>query len=163
MPKLTTAIRLCRPGPLWAVLVLPFLGLIPSAVRAGGAPGEALFVWLDWPGFLTQWTPGYPGGGPGVRGRLVVNYPVLITVLLILAILAVLVIGGLLFYWFHRRWVTLETRLDEMEKSVKDLHHRQQADLEVLFRHLESAHPNGPGRPAPGMDLEEDTYVGKKK
>jgi hypothetical protein len=105
--------------------------------------------------------PGYGSGPPGYRGRLVVNYPVLLTVLLILAIVAVLLVGCFLYYRFFRSEGSLERRVGDLEKSIGALYRKQQEDLDGVLRLLHPPTRKGPDEPEGKTELEQDTRVGK--
>jgi hypothetical protein len=105
--------------------------------------------------------PGYGSGPPGYRGRLVVNYPVLLTVLLILAIAAVLLVGYFLYHRFFRVEGSLERRVADLEKSIGQLYRKQQEDLDGVLRLLHPPTRKGPEEPGEKTELEQDTRVGK--
>jgi hypothetical protein len=116
-----------------------------------------------YPSFLLQLVAGTPGSAAPYQGRLVINYPLLLTVLLVLALAAVLLVGFFLYYRFLRTEGSLEKRVADLEKSIRDLYRKQQEDLDGVLRHLHPPAPKGPAGPEEKPDLEKDTCVGKKQ
>jgi hypothetical protein len=137
----------------------------PETLGRGGGGWADPWIWREGTGFGVQWAPGAGGSPPAYTGRLVINYPVLLTVLLILAIAAVILVGFILYYRFLRSEGPLNSRLTELEKSIRDLYRKQQEDLDGLLRLLQASSVKGREEEAhpPQQDLEEDTRVGKKK
>ncbi|MBI5583514.1 MAG: hypothetical protein HY892_06800 [Deltaproteobacteria bacterium] len=140
-------------GGLRAAFLLGWPGAVAEPVQA---------AWLAGVGFLGQGNPLYPGSPSGDRGRLVINYPVLLTVLLVLVLAAVLAVGLFLYYWFSRREGSLESRLTSLEHSIQSLYQQQQGDLDGLLKLLQSTSGKNREEPTEKPDLEEDTCVKKK-
>lgn len=116
-----------------------------------------------YPSFLLQWVAGTPGPAGPYRGRLVINYPLLLTVLLVLVLAAVLLVGVFLYYRFLRTEGSLEKRVADLEKSIRDLYRKQQEDLDGLLRRLHPPIPESPAGPEEKPDLEKDTCVERKQ
>ena len=132
-----------------------------KSLRLGSLLSAGLFYWPAGSGLLAQMHPGYGGGPSGSRGRLVVNYPVLLTVLLVLAIVAVLLVGYFLYHRFFRSEGSLERRVADLEKSISALYRKQQEDLDGVLRLLHPPTQKGPDEPGGKTELEQDTRVGQ--
>ena len=108
----------------------------------------------------SAWGQGLSGPPPAYQGRLVVNYPLLISVLLVLLLVAVGVAVRILNRLFITKLKAFENRIAYLEYTVKDLYARQKEDLDGLLRQIH----NLPGKAKtnePKKDLEKDTTVGK--
>ena len=106
------------------------------------------------------WGQGVSGTPPVYRGRLVVNYPLLNSILLILLLIAVLGAARILNRLFTTKLKTLENRIAYLEYTVKDLYARQKEDLDGLLRQIH----NLPGKAKTNESKkapEKDTTVGK--
>jgi len=106
------------------------------------------------------WGQGVSGPPPVYRGRLMINYPLLNSILLILLLIAVLGAVRILNQRFTTKLKTFENRIAYLEYTVKDLYARQKEDLDGLLRQIH----NLPGKAKtnePKKDLEKDTTVGK--
>jgi hypothetical protein len=94
------------------------------------------------------------------RGRLVIHYPLLNSILLLLLLGAVLGVAWFLNQWLTAKLKGLEQRIAYLEYTVKDLQARQKEAMDDLRRQMH----NLPGKPkADGgkKDPDKDTYVGK--
>jgi len=106
------------------------------------------------------WGQGVSGTPPVYRGRLMVNYPLLNSILLILLLIAVLGVARILNQLFTTKLKTLENRIAYLEYSVKDLYARQKEDMDGLLRQIH----NLPGKAKTNESKkapEKDTTVGK--
>ena len=106
------------------------------------------------------WGQGVSGTPPVYRGRLVVNYPLLNSILLILILVAVLGVARILNQLFTTKLKTLENRIAYLEYTVKDLYARQKEDMDGLLRQIH----NLPGKAKTNESRkppEKDTTVGK--
>jgi hypothetical protein len=110
--------------------------------------------------FSSAWGQGISGAPGPYRGRLMINYPLLMAILLFLLLVAVLGVAWILNQLFTTKLKTLEKRIAYLEYTVKDLYARQKEDLDGLLRQIH----NLPGKAKSNeskKDPEKDTTVGK--
>lgn len=103
---------------------------------------------------------GVSGAPPPYRGRLVINYPLLNSILLILLLIAVLGAVRILQRLLVTKLKTFENRIAYLEYTVKDLYSRQKEDLDGLLRQIH----NLPGKAKTDeskKDSAKDTTVGR--
>jgi len=151
-------------------LTLGFLGVALWSLTSMGTPSElgpgngerpegiALAVMMSVFNVPSAWGQGVPP--PATQGRLVINYPLLNSILLILLLIAVLGAARILKSLFTTKLKTLENRIAYLEYTVKDLYTRQKEDLDGLLRQIH----NLPGKTKtnePKKDPEKDTTIGK--
>ena len=108
----------------------------------------------------SAWGQGISGSPPPYRGRLMMNYPLLNSILLVLLLIAVLGAVRILHQLFTTKQKNLETRIAYLEYTVKDLYARQKEDLDGLLRQIH----NLPGKAKINESKkapEKDTTVGK--
>jgi hypothetical protein len=111
-------------------------------------------------GVSCVWGQGISGPPPPYRGRLVINYPLLNSILLILILIAVLGAAWILRQLFTAKLKTFENRIAYLEYTVKDLYARQKEELDGLLRQIHNL-PGKAKRSEAKRDLEKDTTVGK--
>ena len=104
--------------------------------RINGPAGISLTAMNTLLEVSSAWGQGISGAPPFYRGRLVINYPVLNSILLILLLIAVLGAAWILNPLFTTKQKNLENRIAYLEYSVKDLYARQKEDLEGLLRQI---------------------------
>jgi len=108
----------------------------------------------------SAWGQGISGAPPPYRGRLMINYPLLNSILLLLLLISVLGAARILKPLFTTKLKTLENRIAYLEYTVKDLYARQKEDLDGLLRQIH----NLPGKAKANeskKDPGKDTTVGK--
>ena len=106
------------------------------------------------------WGQGVSGPPPVSQGRLVINYPLLNSILLILLLIAVLGAARILNQLFTTKLKTMENRIAYLEYTVKDLYARQKEDLDGLLRQIHNL-PGKAKTTESRKDPEKDTTVGK--
>jgi hypothetical protein len=144
---------------LWS---LTALGPSPeSGPGRGERPeGVAFAVMMTVFEVSSVWGQGVSGPSPVSRGRLVIHYPLLYSILLILLLVAILGLALILNRLFTTKLKTFENRIAYLEYSVKDLYSRQKEDMDGLLRQIH----NLPGKAKTNESKkapEKDTTVGK--
>ena len=127
--------------------------------RCERSEGVAFNVMMSALEVSSVWAQGVSGTPPVYRGRLVVNYSLLNSILLILLLIAVWVAVRILNRLFTTKLKTLENRIAYLEYTVKDLYARQKEDLDGLLRQIH----NLPGKAKTNESKkvpEKDTTVG---
>jgi hypothetical protein len=134
------------------------LELVPGR---GESPGRiALALMINVFEVSSTWGQGLSGPPPAYQGRLVVNYPLLISVLLVLLLVAVGVAVRILNRLFITKLKAFENRIAYLEYTVKDLYARQKEDLDGLLRQIHNL-PGKAKTSEPKKDPERNTTVGK--
>ncbi len=106
------------------------------------------------------WGQGVSASPPVYQGRLVINYPLLNSILLVLLLIAVLGAVRILQRLFTTKMRTFENRIAYLEYTVKDLYARQKEDMDGLLRQIHNL-PGKAKTTESKKDLEKDTTVGK--
>ena len=145
-----------------AIWTLTAFGPSPGSGRDRGEDPEGISfaMMLNLVGVSSVWGQGVSGTPPVYRGRLVVNYPLLNSILLILLLIAVLGVARILRQLFTTKLKILENRMAYLEYAVKDLYARQKEDMDGLLRQIH----NLPGKAKTSESKkvpEKDTTVGK--
>jgi hypothetical protein len=153
-------------------LVLGLLGVFLGSLAAFGpvpglGPGKgespegiALALVVNLFEVSDVWGQGISGAPAPYRGRLVINYPLLNSILLILLLAAVWVAVRTLNRLFTRKLKAFENRIAYLEYTVKDLQARQKEDLDGLLRQIHNL-PGKAKSDGSKKDLAKDTTVGK--
>jgi hypothetical protein len=144
---------------LWS---LTFFGPLPEVGPGWGESPEGIALALirNVLEVSSAWGQGISGAPPPYRGRLVINYSLINSILLILLLVAVLGAARILNQFFTTKLKNLENRIAYLEYTVKDLYARQKEDLDGLLRQIH----NLPGKAKTNetkKDPEKDTTVGK--
>jgi hypothetical protein len=154
-----------KKGPAPGLLVVALWSLTsmgtPSELGPGRGERPEGIAWaMMIPVFDVPSAWGQGGPPPVYSGRLVINYPLLISILLILLLIAVVGAARVLSRIFETKLKTFESRIAYLEYTVKDLYARQKEDLDGLLRQIHNL--PGKGKTSePKKNPERDTTVGK--
>jgi hypothetical protein len=145
-----------------AIWSLTSLGPSPESGpdRGEGTEGFALALLLNGFEVSSALGQGISGAPPPYRGRLMLNYPLLNSILLILLLVAVWVAVRTLNRLFTSKLKAFENRIAYLEYTVKDLYARQKEDMDGLLRQIHNL-PGKAKSDGSKKDLAKDTTVGK--
>jgi hypothetical protein len=140
-------------------LILGLLGIAFWCLASLTPPdfGPAMNTLLE---VSSAWGQGVSGPPYVYQGRLVINYPLLNSVLLILLLVAVGVAVRIVNRLFTTKLKAFENRIAYLEYTVKDLYARQKEDMDGLLRQIHNL-PGKAKTSEPKKDLEKDTTIGK--